>query len=215
MENQNREGGGLRDELKEDTGRVTGAAADRLQSEADKRKGEVAGQAHAVSSALDSAARELGQDSPSWIKSALEQGARSVEQLAQTVEGKDSRQLAGDVQQFARQRPGSFLAGCALLGFAASRVFKAGGSQGSQSSSGNTTPRSTSTPVYDPYEPETARGARPMMDFGTAAGASPGSAPNPTATVPTATGATATGRTTTGSTSTTPSGIGGGNRTGG
>jgi hypothetical protein len=154
---------GLRSELRDDTGRVAGAAADRLQSEADSRKGQVADQARAVSSALGTAADGLGSDTPSWVKSALEQGAKSIEQLAQAVEGKDSRQLVGDVQQFARQRPGSFLAGCALLGFAASRVFKAGAGQ---ASSVTPTPQSPGTPqAYTTSTPEGTGATTPMMSF--------------------------------------------------
>lgn len=178
MQNQDQQGsGGLRDELREDTGRVASAAADRLQSEADSRKGQVADQARAVSSALGSAADGLGNDTPTWVKSALEQGAKSIEQLAQAVEGKGLRQLVGDVQQFARQRPGSFLAGCALFGFAASRVFKAGGGQTS-SSAPMPTPQSTDTPqTYATYAPEGTGAAAPMMSFtdgdGAASPASP------------------------------------------
>jgi hypothetical protein len=172
MENQdNQGGGGLRSELREDTDRVTSAAADRLQSEADSRKGQVAGQARAVSSALGSAAEQLDSDTPSWVKSALEQGASSIEQLAQAVEGKDSRELMGDVQQFARQRPGSFLAGCALLGFAASRVFKAGGAQAAQTPSTATADTPHAPSAYATYAPEGTGAARPMMSFADGGGA--------------------------------------------
>ncbi|VWX53308.1 hypothetical protein [Novosphingobium sp. 9U] len=164
-------GGGLRNELREDTDRVTGAAADRLQSEADSRKGQVADQARAVSSALGSAADGLGGDAPSWVKSALEKGAKSIEQLAQTVEGKDSRELMGDVQQFARQRPGSFLAGCALLGFAASRVFKAGGTQAGQTPSTSNQQASPVPQSYATYSPEGTGAAKPMMSFTDGGGA--------------------------------------------
>lgn len=170
MQGQDNQGdGGLRSELRDDTGRVAGTAADRLQSEVDSRKGQVADQARAVSSALGSAADGLGSDTPSWVKSALEQGAKSVEQLAHAVEGKDSRQLVGDVQQFARQRPGGFLAGCALLGFAASRVFKA---TAGQASSATQTPQSSGTPQANaPYAPEGTGAATPMMSFTDGGGA--------------------------------------------
>jgi len=171
MQNPDNEGGGLRNELRGDAGRVAGAAAERLQSEANDRKGQVAEQAHAVSSALGSAADGLGSDTPSWVKSALEQGAKSIEQLAQAIEGKDSRQLVGDVQQFARQRPGSFLAGCALLGFAASRVFKAGGSQTSQAPSTPATPVSRESQSYPSHASEGSATATPMMSFTDGGGA--------------------------------------------
>lgn len=164
VDQEHQQGSTLRDELREDTGRVTSAAAERLHSEADSRKSQVSDQARAVSSALGNAADGLGADTPSWVKSALEQGAKSIEQLAETVEGKDSRELVGDVQQFARQRPGSFLAGCALLGFAASRVFKAGGNQAQQSPA-STLP-STLPPQSDgTYSAEGTGAARPTMSF--------------------------------------------------
>jgi hypothetical protein len=168
MQDQSPQGTHLRDELRDDAGRVTSAAADRLQSEADSRKGQVADQARAVSSALGNAAEGLGSDTPTWVRSALEQGAKSIEQLAQAVEGKDSRQLVGDVQTFARDRPGSFLAGCALLGFAASRVFKAGGAQASATPAPSTTTRPQS---YGSYAPEGTGAAQPMMSFTDGGGA--------------------------------------------
>lgn len=173
MQNQQDQsgGGGLRDELRDDTGRVAGAAAERLQSKADNRKGQIAEQARAVSSALGNAADGLGSDTPSWVKSALEQGAKSIEQLAHAVEGKDSRQLVGDVQQFARQRPGSFLAGCALLGFAASRVFKAGGGQASSPAPASPPQTSGTSPAYATYAPEGTGAATPMMSFTDGGGA--------------------------------------------
>lgn len=172
MQDQPAQESNLRDELRDDAGRVTTAAADRLQSEADSRKGQVADQARAVSSALGNAAEGLGSDTPSWVRSALEQGAKSIEQLAEAVEGKDSRQLVGDVQNFARDRPGSFLAGCALLGFAASRVFKAGGAQASNSPAPYNTPSATGAPQsYASYATEGTGAAQPMMSFTDGGGA--------------------------------------------
>ena len=170
MQDQSPQGSSLRDELRDDAGRVTTAATDRLQSEADSRKGQVADQARAVSSALGNAAEGMGSDTPTWVRSALEQGAKSIEQLAQAVEGKDSRQLVGDVQTFARDRPGSFLAGCALLGFAASRVFKAGGAQ-AQASTTSSSPSTGVSQSYGAYAPEGTGAAQPMMSFTDGGGA--------------------------------------------
>jgi ElaB/YqjD/DUF883 family membrane-anchored ribosome-binding protein len=118
----------LRDELRADAQTVTDTAKERLHSEVDSRKGEAASQAKNLSSALEDAAGKLDPSTPNWLKSALEQGAHAVQQLAETVEQKDSRQLVSDVQRLARDNPGTFLAGCALVGFAAARVFRAGAS---------------------------------------------------------------------------------------
>ena len=125
----------LHGELRAGAERVTEAATDRLQSEADIRKDELVDQAHEASGALEGAARELPERAPTWLKSALEQGAKAVGDLASAAEQKDTAELLRDVQRFARQSPEGFLAGCALLGFAASRVFKAGAGRSSGSPS--------------------------------------------------------------------------------
>jgi hypothetical protein len=145
----------LREELREDAGRVTSAAADKLQSGANSHKDEAARQAKGLSSALDKTAHELGSDSPDWLRSALQQGARTLDRLARDVEAKDSRALLADVRHIARDHPGTFLAGCAALGFAAARVLKAGGAASGQSSS----------QAYDPYGQQSESASRSAMSF--------------------------------------------------
>lgn len=122
--------GGTTDELRSDAQQLSKTATNRLHSELDARKGTAASQAKSVSSAIDKAAGEL-EDSPQWLKSAFEQGASQVRRFADTLEQKDSREIFDDIQTMARNNPGTFLAGCAALGFVAARVFKAGGSEGS------------------------------------------------------------------------------------
>jgi hypothetical protein len=118
-------GGELRDELRGDAQTLTDTAKQKLHSEADARKGAAATQAKSLSSALESAAGELS-DSPQWLRSLFQQGAQTLQRFADTIEQKDSRQLTRDIQQLARDNPGTFLAGCAAAGFAAARVVKAG-----------------------------------------------------------------------------------------
>jgi hypothetical protein len=125
--------GNLATELRSDAATVTDSAKQRLHSEIDARKGGAAGQARTLASALSSASDELGQDSPSWLRSVFDTVSQTVGRLADTVEQKDSRELTQEVQQIAREHPGSFLAACAFAGFAAARVMQAGarGSTGS------------------------------------------------------------------------------------
>jgi hypothetical protein len=126
---QNTDAGGAAGELRSDAQQIGSKAADRLHSEVDARKGAAATQAKSVSNAIQSAAGELDDSAPAWLRSAFEQGADQIQRFAETLEQKDSRQILDQVQNFARQRPGLFLAACAAAGFAASRVFKAGGEQ--------------------------------------------------------------------------------------
>lgn len=126
MNIQSENQGGINEELRQDGKTLANAAADRLHGEVEARKSPLVGQARSVSSALDKAAGELGDgQGAQWIKSAFEQGAQQVQRLADTIEQKDSRELADIVRRFARENPATFLFGCAAAGFAASRIFRA------------------------------------------------------------------------------------------
>ena len=152
----------LRDELRGDAQTLTHAAGARLQNEADNRKSAVTDQAKTLSSALEKVAGEMGDDVPNWLKSAFSQGAQSLSKLAETANQRDSRQLIGNVQDFAKQNPTTFLTGCAALGFAAARVFKAGESAAADTTSGspgasNRGPEAASGETYAP-----SNGAAPL-----------------------------------------------------
>jgi hypothetical protein len=142
--------GGLREELRSDAGTITQSAKERLGSEIDARKGIATNQAKSLSSALDKAAGELN-DSPEWLRSILQQGAQTLQRFADTVEQKDGRELTRDVQRLARENPGMFFGACALAGFAAARVLKAGagtsGSTGSTSGANSVEPYQAGDPV--------------------------------------------------------------------
>jgi hypothetical protein len=120
---------GVGNELLSDAKDVGTSAVNRIHSEVDARKSDAASQVKSVSSAIGQAAGTLDPNAPTWLKSALEQGAEQVQKFADTLERKDSRQLVSDVSDFARGSPGTFLAACAAAGFAAARIFKAGSTQ--------------------------------------------------------------------------------------
>lgn len=126
MQSSSEHPAGLGGELRDNAQGLAGAAADRLHDEADRRKSPVVEQARSLSSALDRAGRELSGDQGSnWLGTAIQQGARQIQQLADSVERKGSRELLDDVRQLARNNPGTFLAACAAAGFAAGRILKA------------------------------------------------------------------------------------------
>jgi hypothetical protein len=126
MENQSTNLSGVGAELLKDGKSVGSSVANRLHSEVDARKSDGLAQVQAVSSALEKTAGSLDEGAPTWLKNAVEQGARQISRFAESLEQKDSRQIVNDVTDFARQSPGTFLAACAAAGFAASRLFKAG-----------------------------------------------------------------------------------------
>jgi hypothetical protein len=159
-------GAELREELRGDAETVTGTAKDRIHSEVDARKSNAAAQAKSVSSALETAAGELS-DSPAWLRSALEQGAQTLQRFAETIEQKDSRQLTRDVQRLAREHPAAFLGTCAAAGFVAARVLKAGaeerGTNGGYSDAEQSGPEATISRAYDPYEAQTSSSSKPVF----------------------------------------------------
>jgi hypothetical protein len=113
-------------ELRQNAKTVTKTARDRIYGAVDAQKANAAGQAKSVADALKSTAGEM-QGAPAWLQSAVKEGAQAIQRLADSLENRDARQLATDVKTLARDNPATILGACALAGFAAARVLKAGG----------------------------------------------------------------------------------------
>ena len=137
MQPQSETGSGTTSELASNAKQIGSSAVNRAHSEVDARKDQAVTQARSVSSAIERAADGLDEGAPAWLRSAFQQGAQQVQKLADTIEQKDSRQLVQEINSFARNSPGTFLAACAAVGFAAARVMKAGAEGSSQSTMGS------------------------------------------------------------------------------
>jgi hypothetical protein len=122
---------GMGGEIRANVEQLSNSAGNRIHSELDARKGTAANQVRSLSSAIGQTAGQLDDGAPQWLKSAFQQGAQQAQRFADTLEQKDSRAILNDIQTMARNNPGTFLAGCAAIGFAAARIMKAGGSQSS------------------------------------------------------------------------------------
>lgn len=134
-------------ELLEDAKNVGASAANSIHSEVDARKGEAVTQVQAVSSTIERAAEGLDPNAPTWLKSALEKGAQQVKTFADTLDQNDSRQMVNQASDFAKRSPGTFLGACAAAGFAAARIFKAGGEENLASPAGAFSPDQSMPPV--------------------------------------------------------------------
>lgn len=156
--------GGTRNQLKSDAKQLSTTASNRLHTELDARKGTAATQARSVSSAIGQAAEGLDDGAPQWLHSAFQQGAQKAQMFAESLEQKDSRQILGDIQDMARNNPGTFIAACAALGFAAARIFRAGAPD-------------SAAPPSTPTQLPPVQGEEPMFrSSGAGASASPSSA---------------------------------------
>ena len=138
MQPQSETGSGTTSELASNARQLGSSAVNRAHSEVDARKDQAVTQARSVSSAIERAADGLDEGAPAWLRSAFQQGAQQVQKLADTIEQKDSRALVQEVSNFARNSPGTFLAACAAVGFAAARVMKAGADGSDTTGSGST-----------------------------------------------------------------------------
>ena len=127
-------------ELLSDAKNVGSSAVNRLHSEVDSRKGDAVTQVQAVSTTIERAADGLDANAPTWLRSALEQGAQQIKSFAETLEHNDSRQMAMQISEFAKRSPTTFLGACAAAGFAAARIFKAGSTENEPTQAGTVSP---------------------------------------------------------------------------
>lgn len=157
---------------KEQVGRVAGEAADQARNLADEFRQQVSGQAQVQTHRLSENLRRLSQDlhdmshsakPDSPAGSAVRRIAEGSGQLADHVEHRGPQGLLDDVQDFARRRPGAFLAGAALAGFAVARLSKSTAAASTSTGTRETGVAETGTqqtvPIARPYtEPATPVG---------------------------------------------------------
>jgi hypothetical protein len=129
--NQTRETGtqdNLRGELKGDALRLKDTARTQAERKAEQQKESAAKTAHSASAAIDTAAEGLRQDAdaPQWLASAFAGAARQVDDLANRLHDRSSRDIVAELSRFARQRPMAFLTASAAVGFAVARLARAG-----------------------------------------------------------------------------------------
>ncbi|SDH15882.1 hypothetical protein SAMN04487974_1263 [Pelagibacterium luteolum] len=114
---------------------------------AEDQKNLAAGQIEGFASVFDRVGQELRQGEQSWAGRYANTIAEQLEGVASHTRSRSVSQLVGDVERFGRERPTAFLAGAALLGFAATRFFSASASR--QTSEYARSPGRTSDTFYE------------------------------------------------------------------
>ncbi len=102
---------------------MAGQAREKVEAAAMYQKSLGADYVGAIAGAMNRAAGEFDAELPQaahYIRQASEQ----VTGFADTIRQRDMRELAGEVQTFARNQPTLFFGGAIILGFAALRFFK-------------------------------------------------------------------------------------------
>ncbi len=103
-------------------------ARDRAQAEAAKGfeqgKGRVVSQVSSVAQAFRKTGEQLRDEDQGDLAGYTERIADEVEKVSGYLEGKGLRDVMGDVETFARQRPSLFVGGALALGLVAARFLR-------------------------------------------------------------------------------------------
>ncbi|WP_282063842.1 hypothetical protein [Roseobacter litoralis] len=108
-------------------GDVAQNAASDAKEQAESAKSSVADEVSDVASALRTAAEEMRSGSPQ--ERTFGQIAEGLADASDAMRNKDLGEMVNDVSAFARKNPLVFLGGAVLIGFAATRLAKASGTQ--------------------------------------------------------------------------------------
>jgi len=108
---------------KEETSKLVDEARRTLRTQSEQQTGRAASGARDLARQLeDLASGRGGTDGP--VAGFAHDAASRINALADRLESNGIDGITGDVKQFARRRPGTFLAGAFALGIAAGRVFR-------------------------------------------------------------------------------------------
>jgi hypothetical protein len=108
-----------------DKARNVAAGAERkIENVVDEQRASGASYLHHVAGLVHRAADVFDREVPQ-ASQYIHQAAENIDTVADAVRTKKAREVAHDVEDFARQQPAIFFGGALLLGFAAVRIFKA------------------------------------------------------------------------------------------
>lgn len=93
------------------------------------QKERVSGELQGIARALRTTGDQLKEQDQGSVGRYAEQAAERVGRLSDYLSEKDSEQLIGEVEDFARQKPAVFLGGAFVLGVAAARFLKSSAGQ--------------------------------------------------------------------------------------
>lgn len=99
----------------------------------DDQKSNFAAQIADISQAAHNTADDLREREQGYVADWVEQAADGLHRVSESLRDNDLKTMYGEVEDFARRQPAIFIAGTALLGFAAARFAKASSERSSDS----------------------------------------------------------------------------------
>ena len=122
QQQQQRGSEGTLSEVREMGNELVGAVRDSANSLFEEQRNRAADQIAALGTALRQSAKSLDQDGGT-IAQYADDAARQIGNFAETLRNRSWEELAGDVEDFARQWPIAFLAAAVGVGFIAGRFL--------------------------------------------------------------------------------------------
>jgi hypothetical protein len=132
-------------EAKQQVDRLVSQGRDELRRQGEERSSQAASQLHSLSDQFNALAQGR-PDEAGPLVGLLGDAQQRVSGLASRLESGGPQGLLDDVTQFARRRPGLFLAGAVGIGFLVGRVVRAGAAN-QQDDQSALTPNTPSEPV--------------------------------------------------------------------
>ncbi|HET7587191.1 MAG TPA: hypothetical protein VFL45_03805 [Gammaproteobacteria bacterium] len=117
----------MKDQAREKTREMADEARRQATDTAERQKTAAADQVGGVASALRRTGEELGRQDQGYLADMASQFADSVDRFAGQLRDQDVGTLLNRTQEFARRRPGVFLAGAVATGFVLTRFLKSSG----------------------------------------------------------------------------------------
>lgn len=148
----------------EQASNVLGELTDELSQKADEQASRLGQGLYEVSSQLWAMSENAGEQG--IAVSAARQLSEQSERLADRLSQDGTAGLASDVRRYARNNPGSFLLGAAVLGVVAGRLTRGAKDQAKQSSGGRRSPMPSPTPspMPPPVTGTPVAAADPMLE---------------------------------------------------
>jgi hypothetical protein len=136
-------------EVKHQAGRVASDVRSRVTEEARNRQQDLADRARQTGEEL----RAMASDrEPSPARTTVEQLANRTDQVADYLSKHGPEELLADLQDFARRRPGVFLASAAVAGFVVGRLAKGVVAERSSGSGGDGSMYRSASPGTTAYD---------------------------------------------------------------
>lgn len=114
--------------IKQEATGLAGTVKQQLASQAQAQKAQVAERISTVAHHFQHTAEEL-RGREAWLAELLDRGARQIDGFAQGLRERDLRSMVGEVENLAHRHPALFMGTAVALGFALSRMVRAGSAE--------------------------------------------------------------------------------------